>query len=94
MALATVSEEGQITIPKTILDRLGAAPGDKLDLWFDHGYLMVRKAGGDWRELGGMFKRPGQQPISVEEMNEGIARFHKEDNERILRQSRRPKKKP
>ena len=93
MALAKISAEGQITIPKEILESLGAAPGDTVDLWFNRGYLMIRKASGDWREIGGMFKRPGQRPVTVEEMNEGIARFHKEDNERILRQSRRPKKK-
>jgi AbrB family looped-hinge helix DNA binding protein len=46
MAPVTLSDEGQITIPQTILDRLGAAAGDKLDLWFDRGYLIIRKAGG------------------------------------------------
>jgi AbrB family looped-hinge helix DNA binding protein len=92
MALAKISEDGQITIPKEILERLGAAPGDTLDLWFNSGYLMIRKVWGDWRDLGGIFAREGQRPVSIREMDEGILRFHKEDNERILRQSKKKKK--
>ena len=91
MAPVTISEGGQITIPQAILDRLGAAPGDKVDLWFDRGYLIVRKAGGDWRDLGGILRDPDRPPLTPEDIDEAIGRFHREDNERILRQS---KKKP
>jgi len=89
MATATVSKDGQVTIPRTILERLGVAAGDKLDLWVNpKGELIIRKAGRDWRDLGGSLDRPVQRPITVEEMNEAIGRFHAEDNERILRESK------
>jgi bifunctional DNA-binding transcriptional regulator/antitoxin component of YhaV-PrlF toxin-antitoxin module len=90
MAIVTVSEDGNVTIPETILEKAGIAVGDKVNLVFnDKGELVIRKAGRDWRELRGIFKRPGQRPISVEEMNGAIGRFHAEENERILRDAKK-----
>lgn len=42
---ATVSEKGQVTIPKRLRDRLGIKPGEILDFDEDHGRLIARKAG-------------------------------------------------
>ena len=43
---ATVSQKGQITIPKRIRDRLGIRPGEVLDFDEEGGRLVARKAGG------------------------------------------------
>ena len=73
-------------------EKAGFAAGEKVNLLVnDQGEIVIRKAGSDWRELRGMFEIPGQRPISVEDMNDAIERFHAEDNERILRDA---KKKP
>jgi AbrB family looped-hinge helix DNA binding protein len=42
---ATVSEKGQITIPKRLRDRLGIRPGEVLDLDEEGGWLVARKSG-------------------------------------------------
>jgi antitoxin PrlF len=41
---ATVSEKGQVTIPKRLRDRLGIRPGQVLDFEEDEGRLVARKA--------------------------------------------------
>jgi AbrB family looped-hinge helix DNA binding protein len=48
--LSTVSEKGQITVPKRLRERLGIHAGDQLELVEDAGRLVVTKAvlgGGD-----------------------------------------------
>ena len=40
---AIVSEKGQVTIPKTLRDRLGIRPGQELDFDEDQGKLVARK---------------------------------------------------
>jgi antitoxin PrlF len=43
-ATTTVSEKGQITIPKVLRDRLGMKPGQVLELEEDNGRIVVTKA--------------------------------------------------
>jgi len=40
---STVSEKGQITIPKALRERLGIRAGEVLELSEDHGRLVARK---------------------------------------------------
>jgi AbrB family looped-hinge helix DNA binding protein len=40
----TVSERGQITVPKRLRERLGIRPGDQLELSERDGTLVARKA--------------------------------------------------
>lgn len=42
----TVSEKGQITIPKAVRAKLGIRPGTVLELEAEHGRLVGRKATG------------------------------------------------
>jgi antitoxin PrlF len=39
-----VSEKGQITVPKSLRDRLGIRPGDELDVIDDGGRLVLSRA--------------------------------------------------
>jgi antitoxin PrlF len=41
---STVSEKGQITVPKRLRERLGIRAGDQLDLTEEDGRLILRKA--------------------------------------------------
>jgi hypothetical protein len=36
----------------------------------------IEEVRGDYRRLSGMLERPGQRPVSVEEMNESIREYH------------------
>ena len=64
---ATISEKGQITIPKSCRERLGLRPGMVLDVETDHGRLVaVKKPAKDvFREWRGKGKLPGG--ISVDD---------------------------
>jgi antitoxin PrlF len=41
---STVSEKGQITVPKRLRERLDIRPGDQLELTEEEGRLVARKA--------------------------------------------------
>ncbi|HEV3284186.1 MAG TPA: AbrB/MazE/SpoVT family DNA-binding domain-containing protein [Solirubrobacteraceae bacterium] len=41
---STVSEKGQITVPKPLRERLGIRAGDQLDLTEEDGRLVAKKA--------------------------------------------------
>jgi antitoxin PrlF len=48
--LSTVSEKGQITVPKLLRERLGIRPGDQLEILEEGGRLVLTKTilgGGD-----------------------------------------------
>lgn len=41
---STISEKGQITVPKALRDRLGIRPGDRLEFIEEQGHIVVSKA--------------------------------------------------
>lgn len=77
MTTLTITAKGQITLKKELLRHLGLAPGDTVDVTpAPHGRLSIQPAGGRRTiedSIGGL-KRPGQKPLSIDEMNEVIAR--------------------
>jgi AbrB family looped-hinge helix DNA binding protein len=42
---STISDKGQITVPKLLRERLGIRPGDRLEFIEEQGHLVVSKAG-------------------------------------------------
>ncbi len=74
MAAATVTSKGQITIPKAIRDLLGVKPGDRVVfIRQPDGRVVVEGETVDVRSLRGMLKHRGNS-VSIDEMNETIAR--------------------
>ncbi len=72
--LATVTDKGQVTVPKEIRDRAGIAPGSRLDFEVqEDGSLCVRILARGADSLFGLVGRPGIEPRSIEEMDQGIA---------------------
>ena len=72
--LATVTDKGQVTVPKEIRDKIGIAPGSKLDFEVqDDGTLRVRVLARGADNLFGLLHRPGIKPRSIEAMDKGIA---------------------
>jgi len=70
---ATVTSKGQITIPKALRDSLKLKPGSKIRFVLQaNGEVLMSAKRRDYRDLMGLFYRPGRKPISVEEMNRTI----------------------
>ena len=74
MPAATLTSKGQITIPKAIRDLLGVKSGDRIVFVSrPDGEIVVAAETVDVRHLRGMLKHDGPA-VSIEEMNEAIAR--------------------
>ena len=72
--LATVTDKGQVTVPKEIRDQTGIAPGSRLDFEVqDDGTLRVRVLTRGANNLFGLVHRAGIKARSIEEMDQGIA---------------------
>jgi len=77
VATATLTSKGQITLPKTVRERLRVDTGDQVDfLVNDRGDVVVRAATLDVSALKGLLKRPRARPVTIEEMNAAVARAH------------------
>ncbi|MHB8347421.1 MAG: AbrB/MazE/SpoVT family DNA-binding domain-containing protein [Acidiferrobacterales bacterium] len=72
--LATVTDKGQVTVPKALRDKMGIVPGSKLDFELtEQGALHVRVLARGADNLFGLVHRPHQAPLDVAAMDEGIA---------------------
>jgi antitoxin PrlF len=75
IAASTVTSKGQITIPKQIRDRLRLEPGHRVEFQVDRqGHVILHAKNVDIRELKGIIRSKRKTPVSIEEMNEAIAR--------------------
>jgi AbrB family looped-hinge helix DNA binding protein len=70
---ATVTSKGQITIPKTVRDRLRLEAGDRVVFVVQGADVILKPAKTDVRDLYGMLQRRRQRRLTVEEMDDGIA---------------------
>ena len=72
---ATLTSKGQITLPKEIRDRLDLNAGTVLDFQvLADNTITARAVKTDARRIRGLLKSPHPSPLSVEQMDEGIAR--------------------
>lgn len=75
MPTATVTSKGQVTLPRRIREALRVRPGDRIDFVLaENGEVRVRAGEVDVSELRGLLRRPGRRPVSLETMDEAIAR--------------------
>ena len=75
MTVATLTSKGQTTIPKEIRKKLGLKPGAKLHFnLMPDGTISVRAKAGTLKDLAGILHRAGTRSVTVEEMNEAVAR--------------------
>jgi antitoxin PrlF len=83
MPTATVTSKGQITIPKEIRNLLRVEEGDRIDFLVEGGdRVLMRKPVRSLRSLKGLLYRKGRKPVTLEEMDRAIARFHARENRR------------
>ena len=77
--LTTLTSKGQITLPKEIRDRLGLDSGSILDFQLlPDNTITARAVKPDARRIRGLLKSPHAEPLTVEQMDEGVARHLRE----------------
>jgi antitoxin PrlF len=77
MPIAIVTSKGRVTIPKAVRDIMHVDCGDEIEFVVaERGDVVIRNVRLDIRELRGILKRRRQHSVSVEEMNEAVARQH------------------
>jgi AbrB family looped-hinge helix DNA binding protein len=75
MPLATLTNKGQITIPKRVRESLGVHSGDKIEFVIaENGIAFIRPITRKVDDVFGRLHKPGRKPVSIEEMNEKIRR--------------------
>jgi AbrB family looped-hinge helix DNA binding protein len=70
---STITSKGQTTVPSEIRKRFNLRSGDRVLWHVEEGRIVLRAKNRSIKDLVGMLHRPGQRPISVEEMDEAIA---------------------
>ena len=76
---ATLTTKGQITLPKEIRDRLGLDAGSMLDFQLlPDNTITARPVKPDARSIRGLLKSPHAGPLTVAQMDEGIAQHLRE----------------
>jgi AbrB family looped-hinge helix DNA binding protein len=74
VASATLTTKGQVTLPKSVRERLGVEAGDRLEfIESEQGFLVVA-ATRDIRSLKGIVGRP-KNPVTIEDMNRAIEKM-------------------
>lgn len=76
MTTLTITERGQVTLRKDVLQHLGIKPGDKieLDLLPDgRGILKAARPAGSINGFIGLLAGSTSKALSIEEMNEIVA---------------------
>lgn len=71
----TITAKGQVTLRKAVLDHLGIGPGEKVGVaLLPNGKVELTAAskGADISSLRGILRRPGQRPVSLEEMRRAV----------------------
>lgn len=86
MPTATITSKGQITLPREVRDHLHVREGDRVEFEIDlQGEVRVRPVTGSAEELFGMLRHPGRPSRSLQEIDEGIARLARKEDERTRR---------
>lgn len=74
MPVSRLTSKGQTTIPKEIRDALRLKPGDRIEFILrEDDQVELKALNKSISALQGMFYDPNRKPVSIEEMNEGIA---------------------
>ena len=75
MPTATVTSKGQVTLPRKVREALRIRPGDRIDFVLgEDGEVRLRAGDLDVSDLRGLLRRPRRRPVTLERMEEAIAR--------------------
>ena len=82
MALATLTNKGQVTIPKAVRDSLGLHTGDKLEFIIsEKGEAIFRPVTRKVDDVFGRLYKPGRTPVTIEDMDDAIKQKMRVSNE-------------
>lgn len=73
IATSKITAKGQTTIPLEVREYLKLKPGDRLRYVRNNGIVELRAKTGRAIDLAGIFYDPDRKPLSVEEMDSGMA---------------------
>jgi antitoxin PrlF len=73
MQESTVTVKGQTTLPRDVRSALGLSSGDKVRYVILDGEVRILKVR-SVQDLRGLLARPDQSPVSLEDMEDAIAR--------------------
>ena len=72
MTTATITSQGQVTIPKDVRSRLGIGTGDRVEfVEIQDGVFQIVAVTQDVQVLKGIVPKP-KKPVTIEEMNQAI----------------------
>ncbi len=74
MAAATLTSKGQITLPKSVRDRLGVGTGDRIEFVETEQGFLVLPATRDVRALKGLLPKR-RKPVTIQDMNRAVAKM-------------------
>ena len=73
MTTASITSNGQVSIPKVVRSRLGIGAGDRVEfVEIQDGVFQIVAATQDIQALKGIVPKP-KKPVTIEEMNQAIA---------------------
>jgi len=78
---ATITSKGQVTLPRIIREKLNLSAGDKIDFCFDDtsNRVILTAKNKKVADVYGLLAHLAlDKPVSVQEMNEGIAEYIQE----------------
>ncbi len=75
MPTSTLTSKGQITLPKQVREQLRLHVGSRVDFVIEpSGRVILKPLNTDFRSLKGIVRSRRKRPVSVEEMNDAVAR--------------------
>lgn len=74
MTAATLTSKGQVTLPKSVRDRLGVQTGDRVEFIETSAGFLILPVKRELAEIKGIVPRT-RKPVTVEDMNRAIARM-------------------
>lgn len=74
--VSTVTQKGQVTIPKSVRENLHLVTGDRVEFVFnDRGEVVLKPVTRKVAEVAGLLsKYKKSRPVTIEEMDQAIAR--------------------
>ncbi len=75
--VSTVTQKGQVTIPKSVRDNLHLVTGDKIEFVLnDRGEVVIKLVTRKVTEVAGLLsKYKKSQPVSIDAMDQAVAQY-------------------
>lgn len=91
---STLTSKGQTTIPVEVREALNLKPGDKIRYVVSGNEVHLRVKNKKVIELAGILYDPDRKSMSIEEMDEAIADYAAEEDQRVTDDWNRHKRAP